>query len=206
MRKAVIEEENRRQMARQREFRIAADLIVEGWRQFTELVSIAITGSVAKPLWKEVPRFASFRARGIELWHECGDLDLIVWIESQHRLGELRRVRDLILREAYAAGRGISVVGHQVDTFLFESETNRYAGRLCSFAQCPKGKRDCLTPGCGTVAFNKVIEGFSPDEELLGAAVILYRRDSGIVSRAIDLPESQDAREILVSCAVDRSI
>ena len=126
MRKAAIDEENRRQIARQREFRIAADWIAEEWSQFTEIVSIAITGSVAKPLWKEVPRFASFRARGIELWHE--------------------------------------------------------------FGQCPKGKRDCLIVGCGTIPFNKVIEDFSPDEDLLGSAVVLYRRGSGIVSRAVDLP------------------
>ncbi len=164
-------------------------MIPEGWSQFPEIVSIAITGSVAKPLWKEVPRFAAFRARGIELWHECSDLDLVIWIESQHRLGELRRVRDLILRKAHETGRCISVVGHQVDTFLIKPETEDYAGRLCSFAQCPKGKRDCLTPGCGTIAFNKVIEGFSPDKDLLGSAVVLYRRGSGIVSRAMDLPE-----------------
>jgi len=125
--------------------------------------------------------------------HECGDLDLVVWIESQHRLGELRRVRDLILKKAFEAGLGISVVGHQVDTFLVEAESDRYAGRLCKFAQCPKGKRDCLTPGCGTIAFNKVIEGFSPDEDLLGSAVVLYRRGSGIVSRAIDLPTVLEA-------------
>ena len=84
---------------------MAADLIVEGWSQFSEIVSIGITGSVAKLLWKEVPRFAEFRARRIELWHECGDLDLVVWIESQHRLGELRRVRDLILRKAFESGQ-----------------------------------------------------------------------------------------------------
>lgn len=193
MRKAVIDEQNRVQIARQREFRMAADFIAEGWSQFTEIVSIAITGSVAKPLWKEVPRFSPFRAQGIKLWHECSDLDLIVWIESQHRLGELRRVRDLILRKAYETGLGISVVGHQVDTFLVEAETGGYAGRLCSFAQCPKGKRDCLTPGCGTIAFNKVIEGFSPDEDLLGSAVVLYQRGSGIVSRAMDLPEVEES-------------
>jgi hypothetical protein len=188
VRKAVIEEENRRQIARQREFRIAADLITEGWSQFTEIVSIAITGSVAKPLWKEVPRFTSFRARRIELWHECTDVDLVVWVESQHRLGELRRAQDRTLRKAFESGAGISVAGHQVDSFLIEPVTNRYLGRLCHFGQCPKGKRDCLVPGCGVIAFNKVIKDFSPDEDLLGSAVVLYRRGSGIISRAVDLP------------------
>jgi hypothetical protein len=67
----------------------------------------------------------------------------------QHRLGELRLARDLALKRAFEAGAGISVVGHQVDVFLFEPGSDRYLGRLCKFNQCPKGKRDCLVPGYG---------------------------------------------------------
>ncbi len=71
---------------------------------FSEVEAIAVIGSVAKPLWKEVPRFREFRREGIELWHQCGDLDLAVWLSSQHRLGTLRRARDLALRDAYQSG------------------------------------------------------------------------------------------------------
>jgi hypothetical protein len=93
----------------------------------------------------------------------------------------MRRARDLALRLACESGSGISVASHQVDTFLFEPRSNRYLGRLCSFAQCSKGKRDCLVPGCGSVPFNKVVEGFVQRDDLLAPAVMLYDRDSGAV-------------------------
>lgn len=151
MRSARIAEENRYLLERQRQFRIAADVVTETWMKFPEVEAIAVIGSVAKPLWKEIPRFSEFRRAGIEVWHECKDLDLALWLASQGRLDELRRAEVRALRDAYLAERGISVVGHQVDFFLFEPRSNRYLGRLCSFNQCPKEKRDCLVPGCGAI-------------------------------------------------------
>jgi hypothetical protein len=188
-----IERENARLLARQSEFRAAADMVVAAWRAFPEVQAIALIGSVAKPLRKEVPRFQPFRRHGIELWHECGDLDLAVWLDSRDRLGDMRRARDLALRRACESGSGVSVANHQVDVFLFEPGSDRYLGRLCSFAQCPKGKRDCLTPGCGAVPFNKVVEGFRPDDTLLAGAVPLYERASGSTWRAADLPAAGDS-------------
>jgi hypothetical protein len=120
MRRAKIEEQNGFMLTRQREFRIAADVVAKAWAGFSEVQAVAVIGSVAKPLWKEIPRFREFRQQRIEVWHECGDLDLALWIDSQHRLGELRPRRDRALREAYEAGAGTSVVGRQVDVFLFE--------------------------------------------------------------------------------------
>jgi hypothetical protein len=178
IRRAEIERENARLLARQREFRAAADVVAAAWRSFPEVQAIGLIGSVAKPLRKEVPRFQPFRQHGIELWHECGDLDLAVWLDSQDRLGDMRRARDLALRQACDSRTGIRVANHQVDTFLFEPGSDRYLGRLCSFAQCPKGKRDCLTPGCGAVPFNKIVEGFRPDDTQLAGAVPLYERAS----------------------------
>src|SRR5215510_6021731 len=107
---------------------------------FEEVQAVAVIGSVAKPLWKEVPRFREFRRAGIEVWHECGDLDLALWIDSQHRLEELRRAIDRALRKAYEEGIGVSVVSHQLDVFLIEPDSNRYLGRLCNFNRCPKDK------------------------------------------------------------------
>ena len=120
------------------------------------------------------------------------DVDLAVWTDSRGRLDKLRRARDLALRRADMAGAGISVAGHQVDTFLFEPDTNRYLGRLCSFSQCPKGKPDCAAPGCGAVAFNKCIPGFEPHADLLAPARIamLYERTAGRPRRALDLPST----------------
>ncbi len=82
MRRAEIEDQNRILLERQRHFRIAADVATEAWMAFPEVQAIAVIGSVARPLWKEVPRFREFRRRRIEIWHECGDLDLALWIDS----------------------------------------------------------------------------------------------------------------------------
>ena len=190
MRRAEIEKQNRYLLERQRQFRLAADIVADAWMAFPEVWAIAVIGSVAKPLWKEVPRFREFRSEGIEVWHECGDLDLAVWIESQHRLGELRRAGVRVLRQAYEAGAGMSVVGHELDVFLIEPASDRYLGRLCYFNQCPKGKRDCLVPGCGETPFNKRIADFKPRADLLAPAAhaMLYRRDVGRLRSALDLP------------------
>src|SRR5579883_3098531 len=124
--------------------------------------SIAVIGSAAKPLWKEIPRFYAFRRAGIEIWHECKDLDLAVWISSQERLGAIRRARDIALRKAYESGEGPSVANHQVDIFLLQPGSDKYLGRLCNFSTCPKDKPECRTPGCGAVPFNKAVDGFTP--------------------------------------------
>lgn len=193
MRRAAIEEQNRYLLARQREFRLAADVVARALARFSEVEAIAVIGSVAVPLWKEVPRFSEFRREGIEVWHECGDLDLAVWVESQSRLGELRRTSVRALRDAYETGLGVSVANHQLDVFLFEPGTDRYLGRLCSYSSCPKGKQDCLAPGCGEVPFNKQIEGFRPYADLLAGtdASMLYRRGRGVVRSALDLPATE---------------
>lgn len=190
MRQFLIDDQNRRHLAKQREFRIAADVIAAAFAKFPEIAAIAVIGSVAKPLWKEVPRFREFRRKGIEVWHECADLDLAVWIGNQDRLGELRRARDLALRAAYEAGKGTSIVGQQTDIFLFEPKSNFYVGRLCHFSQCPKGKRDCLVPGCGAVPFRRVFDGFVPRADILATAnqSMLYERGKGILMSALDLP------------------
>lgn len=113
-----------------------------------------------------------------------------MWISSLDRLGELRRARDLALRDAYARGTGVSVVGHEVDVFLIEPGSDRYFGRLCNFNACPKGKRDCLAPGCGDVPFNRQIEGFPQRPDMLDGAgqAMIFRHGQGRIRSAVDLP------------------
>jgi len=190
MRRAKIEEQNQRMLRQQHDFRRAADIVTDALMAFEEVEAIAVIGSVAKPLWKEVPRFSEFRRAGIEVWHECKDVDLAVWISSQHRLGTLRRARDLALRNAYEAGVGPSTANHQVEIFLIEPNSDRYLGRLCNFNECPKGKPQCRVPGCGTIRFNKIVDGFVPYRDLLASAsyAMLYRRGEGRLRSALDLP------------------
>jgi len=194
VRRSEIESQNRYLVKRQRDFRLAADIVTRAWMTFPEVQAIAVIGSVAKPLWKEVPRFREFRRRGIEVWHECGDLDMALWIDSQERLGELRKACARALREAFEAGAGMSVPSNEVDGFLFEPGSDRYLGRLCKFSQCPKGKFDCLTPGCGTIPFNKVVPRFTPWADLLAPAryAMLYERGTGVLRSALDLPAVQE--------------
>src|SRR5712664_2492855 len=86
MRRAKIEEQNGFMLRRQREFRVAADVVAKAWVTFPEVQAIAVIGSVAKPLWKEIPRFREFRQQRIEVWHECGDLDLALWMRLLRRV------------------------------------------------------------------------------------------------------------------------
>jgi hypothetical protein len=190
VRRAEIEAQNRFMLERQRQFRTAADLVTEAWMTFPEVRAVAVIGSVAKALWREIPRFPEFRRAGIEVWHECKDLDLALWVDSQHRLGELRRVGALALGKAYESGAGVSIADHQMDVFMFEPESDRYLGRLCHFNQCPKGKRDCLVPGCGAIPFNKRVAEFEPHADLLAPAreAMLYQRGAGRLRSALDLP------------------
>ncbi|HWE05299.1 MAG TPA: hypothetical protein VG274_01240 [Rhizomicrobium sp.] len=190
VRRAEIEEQNRYLLAQQHQFRRAADIVTDAWMAFAEVEAVAVIGSVAKALWKEVPRFRDFRREGTEVWHECKDLDLALWVDSQERLRDLRRAAGRALSESYATGSGVSVAGNQLDIFLIEPGSNRYLGRLCKFNACPKGKRDCLVPGCGTVPFNQRFEDFVPRADLLAPAgyATLYRRGMGRLRSALDLP------------------
>jgi len=194
VRRAKIKEQNRSMLLLQRDFRRAADIVTDALMAFEEVEAIAVIGSVAKPLWKEIPRFSEFRRAGIEVWHECWDLDLAVWITSQHRLDALRRARDKALREAYAAAIGPSTANHQVDIFLIEPGTDKYLGRLCHFNACPKEKLQCAVPGCGAIPFNKTVEGFVPYPDLLASVeyATLYKRGVGRLRSALDLPATDE--------------
>jgi hypothetical protein len=190
VKRAEIERQNQSLLRLQREFRVAADVVTDAWTAFPEVRAVALIGSVAKALWREIPRFSEFRRAGIEVWHECRDLDLALWIDSQDRLGALRRAAAQALRAAFERGAGTSVVSQQLDVFLIEPGSDRYLGRLCSFNACPKEKRECLVPGCGEIPFNKRIAEFTPRADLLEPAgyAMLYERGVGRLRSALDLP------------------
>ncbi len=116
---------------------------------------------------------------------------------SQERLGSLRRAAALALRAAFESGADTSVVSQQLDIFLIEPGSDRYLGRLCSFNACPKEKQECLVPGCGAIAFNKRIAGFSPRADLLEPArhAMLYQRGVGRLRSALDLAAIEEGHE-----------
>jgi hypothetical protein len=206
VKRAAIEQQNQLMLRRQQEFRLAADVVTDAWTAFAEVQAVAVVGSVAKALWKEIPRFSDFRRAGIEVWHECADLDLALWIDSQERLGALRRTAAQALRAAFERGAGTSVVSQQLDVFMIEPGSDRYLGRLCSFNACPKEKRECLVPGCGAIPFNKVIAEFTPRADLLEPATyaMLYERGVGRLRSALDLPSVEEGDDVRSGAAAKR--
>jgi hypothetical protein len=188
--KATIAAEESGLLERQRAFRTAADRVAVALAECRDVEAIALIGSVARPLWREVPRFAPYRQLRLPIAHECKDVDLAVWVSRIDGLEDLRRARSRAVGQIVAEqGHGPAV--HEVEVFLLEPDTDRYLGRLCYFRQCPADKRDCFAPGCGRHRFLKQHDGFSfwPKAIAEGAAHPLYdRRGGGIVARAIDLP------------------
>jgi hypothetical protein len=185
--KSEIAEQNRSLVRRQREFREAADAVAVAFSRFPEVEAVALFGSVAGQLWKEVPRFRVYRRRGIEVWHECKDVDLAMWLSRLDNLEALNQARSRALRVLCEAA-SVGVAHHQVDVFILEPGSDRYLGRLCIFGQCPKGKPECLVPGCGRELFLRQHEGFAFRREALEGAVRLFDRRAGIVRRAAELP------------------
>jgi len=172
-----IEEENQYTLKRQEHFRKAAEYVSSAFALVADVKKIALFGSVASPLWKEVPRFRPYRRAGIEIWHECKDVDMAVWVSDLSCLRSLQRARSSTLNDLLR-DKDIGVAHHQVDVFLVEPMTDRYLGRLCTFNKCPKGKKECDVPGCGKIPFVQQHEGFVLNEEMLNPEQIgiLYER------------------------------
>lgn len=186
---AGIAEQNDGLLRRYQEFRRGADAVVEVWRKRSEVVAVALLGSLAVAPWKEVPRFALYRRARIALWHECKDVDLAVWLAHLRDLDGLRRAKDRALRELQVTS-GICVASHQVDVFVLEPGTDHYLGRLCRFNHCPKGKSECFVPGCGATRFLQQHEDFHWRPESLAADCVLhlFEGTTGRLARAAELP------------------
>jgi len=73
-------------LARQATFRRAADMIAADLTKVPEVRAIALFGSLARPLAREVPRFQPFKRHRIEILHECGDIDLAIAIDRLDHL------------------------------------------------------------------------------------------------------------------------
>lgn len=140
-------------LRRQRLFRWAAQAIAVAVSELPEVEKVAAFGAASQPLERETPRFREFRRHGIEILHECADLDLAVWLNDLSRLKSLKKAmaRGLALTQDTAYG---GVAHHQVDVHVFDSASGEYRGRLCIFGECPKARKvECLVPGCGAQPF-----------------------------------------------------
>ena len=184
-----IAAQDRQMLDRQTQFRLAADAVTAALARVPEVEAVVLIGSVARPLWREVPRFQPFRSWDVSVWHECKDVDLAVWLARLDRLQTLNRARSLALHQLFQE-KQIGVAHHQVEIFIMQGEVNAYRGRLCSFSQCPKGKRECLVPGCGRDPFLQQHAGFAfwPDALAPDKIMPLYDRRRGILRRAAETP------------------
>jgi hypothetical protein len=189
--KKEIAEQDGYLLRRQQDFRLAADAIVIAFSRFPEVEAISLFGSVALPLWKEIPRFRDYRRNRIEVWHECGYVDLAVWLSALDNLRELGRARSRAMNDLLET-TGIGVAHHQVEVLILEPGTDRYLGWLCTLAQCPKpDKFEFLVPGCGSSPFLRQFQNFKLYKTALSKSVPLFdRRRGGLVQRAALLPLS----------------
>ncbi len=188
--KAMISKQEHQLLERQRVFRFVADRMTAALAQCGDVEAIALIGSVARPLRREVPRFAPYRHLRLAVAHECKDVDLAVWVSREDGLDKLRRARGRVIKDIVAE-RGFGPAVHEIEIFLLQLEKNRYLGRLCFFRECPAAKRDCLAAGCGQQQFLKQKDDFSfwPQAFAEGAAIRLYNRNGGgIITQAADLP------------------
>ena len=140
--KEWVEEQDGYARRRHAEFRRAAEAVATAFAEQPEVRAIWLFGSVALPPRSKVTR------RGWEMLHHCNDVDLAVWVERLDNLAGLNAARSAAVSRLFRE-TGVGVAHHQIDVLLFEPGSDRYLGRLCTFAACPKGKPECLTPGCG---------------------------------------------------------
>jgi len=188
-----LEEENQAMLRRWQSFREAARAVAAALAQIPAVQKVMLFGSVAAPLAKEVPRFRRLRQAGAEIWHECKDVDLAVWVSDLANLRQLKRVVARALNEWQAAhSDSPGVAPHQVDIFLIEPGSDRFLGNLCHYGQCPKGKPECAVSGCGAQPFLQLYEGFRLDPGALCGEhnVVLFDRESAAPAPATkgDLP------------------
>jgi hypothetical protein len=187
-----VAEQDRFLLLRQVPFRAAADAVTASFVPFAEVQRVSLFGSVARPLTREVPRFQPYRRLGIELLHECKDVDFAVWLTDAAVLRDLGRARNQAVSEVDSTA-GPRAAHHQVDVFLLDFATDTYLGGLCWFASCPKGKPECRVPGCGETQLLRQHEDFVFADDSLIDAVIPFDRQSGFRLLATQLPPGYGA-------------
>lgn len=173
-----IHEVDQAMLKRQADFRKAASVLAETLGAMEEVVSIRLFGSVALPLWKEVPRFHRFRNRRIKVYHECENIDLAIRVTCAGRAAEMRKacagiVSDLAEREIY-----LSIAHHLFSLHLIDDATEHYLGMVCHYNKCPKHKEPCRVPGCGAVPFVRILPWFRFKPERLNEhnSLVLFER------------------------------
>ena len=170
---------NRMMRRRQNNFREAAKYVASAFAAVAGVEKVALFGSVGAPHNKHAARFRRLRRAGIDILHECRDVDIVAWVSDLGCLRNLQKARSRALNDLLS-DRNIGVAHHQVDVFIMEPESDRYLGRLCRFSECPKGKDECRVSGCGTTPFLQRHERFVFNFKSLESerVAVLYERST----------------------------
>ena len=87
-----IDAANEAALRRWRSLRNASRAIAAALAQVPAVQKVMLFGSVAAPLRKEIPRHRRLRRARIEVWHECKDVDIAVWVDDLTALQQMKRV------------------------------------------------------------------------------------------------------------------
>ncbi len=174
-----FEEDNRRNLKKHKDFRIAAEYVADLIKEVPGVVKIVLFDSAALPLEKEYSRFRKYKRFGKEMYHECKDVDPAVWVNDFKCLKQILKTRNRSSLTLFDE-KQIGIAHHQIEIFIFASDNNQYIGRLCIFNECPReGKKECLVPGCGEIPFVKKVESFTLYDDALAAekSILLYQNN-----------------------------
>jgi hypothetical protein len=155
-----ILEADQAMLRRQSEFRKAAVALTSVLARMPEVSEVRLFGSVALPLWKEVPRHARLRHRRIRTFHECANIDLAVWVTSPEIAPQIRKTCSQLVNDLNQQDIHLGIAHHTFSIHLLQQPGSRYLGMVCHYNQCPKGKPECQVPGCGTYRLVQVLPWF----------------------------------------------
>ncbi len=174
-----IAQEDKRMLGRQADFRKAAGVVSQRLAEMPEVCEVRLFGSVALPLWKEVPYHSRLRRRGISVYHQCNNIDMAVWVTSPERADHMRRICSRVVKELNEKEIYLSIAHHTFCLHLVDANEQRYLGMVCHFSKCPKYKPECAVPGCGAHKFVQILPWFRLKPARLNAfnSQVLFRRE-----------------------------
>ena len=147
----------------QKFYRIVAGQVADEMSKIDWVTRIVLFGSAGKPLKKDFRRYLTYSRRKTEIWHECRDIDLAVWVERQDSLLDLYRARGTAVKECSMIYPGISGLPHfLVEVHIMDTGTNQHLGELCLYKECPRyGVRECRAAnGCGSTSLLRTLPEF----------------------------------------------
>jgi len=173
-----IYEEDQRMLRRQADFRNGARVLTERLAAMPEVQQVRLFGSVALPLWKEGSYHSRLRQRQIQVYHECANIDLAVWVTSPAGADGIRKEAAQVVRELTDKNVYLSIAHHTFSIRLIQETDGTYLGMVCHFNKCPKHKRECEVPGCGAHPFVQILPWFRLEPDRLNAfnSQILFQR------------------------------